>query len=46
MTISAAAQNVCLWHKADMLTASANVRFRGIADIDLTSPMSANDPNR
>jgi len=24
-----AVQNVCLWHKADMLVAAMNVRFRG-----------------
>jgi putative tryptophan/tyrosine transport system substrate-binding protein len=26
-TVSAAAQNVCLWHKADILVAFSNVRF-------------------
>ena len=28
-TLFAATQNVCFWHKADMLIALRNVRFRG-----------------
>ena len=40
-------RNVCLWHLADMLSGSLNVRFWGQSGHDANGAhMSANDPER